>query len=171
MSMSGGKLKGLTSPTRLVPLVAGGLLLLLAFGASRAQPPRDADTSRVRGKVERFTTAPRGEVDGAVLDDGTLLHWPPHMQDRFKGILNEGDRVRAIGRTETGPAGDTHFEVQSVTNLRSNDTAENPDIPPSPPGLRRVAPGRTAGLEQRLRDLEDHLDQLRRDIERLRRER
>src|SRR5947209_9120925 len=136
MSMAGRILKGLTSPIRLAPLVAGSLLLLLAFAESRAQPPRDADASTVRGRVERFTTAPMGEVDGAVLDDGTWLHWPPHMQDRFANILKEGDRVRATGRTETSPAGDTHFEIQSVTNLRSNDTAENPDFangPPPPP--------------------------------------
>ncbi len=130
-----------------------------------------AETTTARGKVERFTTAPMGETDGAVLDDGTWLHWPPHMQDRFKDILKEGDRVRATGRTETGPAGDTHFEVRSVTNLRSNASAENPDYangPPPPPSGRGVAPGRAADREQRLRDLEDQVEQLRREIQRLR---
>jgi len=102
MSMSGSIWKGLASRSRLTPLVAGSLLLLLAAAESTAQPPRGADTSTMRGKVERFTTAPRGEVDGAVLDDGTWLHWPPHMQDRFAGMIKEGDRVRATGRTETG---------------------------------------------------------------------
>ena len=95
MSMSGRILKGLTSPIGLAPLLAGSLLLLLVAIESRAQPPRDADTSTVRGKVERFTTAPMGETDGAMLDDGTWLHWPPHLQDRFASILKKGDRVRA----------------------------------------------------------------------------
>src|SRR5207249_1335936 len=135
------------------------------------QPPRTGDLSTVRGTVQRFTTAPLGEVDGAVLNDGTWLHWPPHMQDRFKGILGEGDRVRATGRTETGPAGDTHFEVQRVTNLRTSATAENPDLANGPPpGPSRAAPVRPADREQRLRDLEDQIDQLRREIQRLRRE-
>src|SRR5437764_194965 len=125
MSMSGRILKGLTAPIRLAPLVAGSLVLLLACAESRAQAPSGADASTVRGKVDRFTTAPLGETDGAVLDDGTWLHWPPHMQDRFTGILKVGDRVRATGRTETGPAGDTHFEVQNVANLRTNAQAEN----------------------------------------------
>jgi len=142
MSTSGRILNGLTSPIRLALLVAGCLVLLLACAESRAQPPGAGDTSTVRGKVDRFTTAPMGEVDGAVLDDGTWLHWPPHMQDRFANILSKGDTVRATGRTETGPAGDTHFEVQSVTNLRTKDTAENPDYangppPPPPPGPDR----------------------------------
>ncbi len=135
---------------------------------------RDGAAQTVRGTVQRFTTAPRGEVDGAVLDDGTWLHWPPHLQDRFANLLKEGDRAQATGRTETGPAGDTHFEVQSVTNLRTNATAENPDLaaapPPPAPGPRGIAPSRAADREQRLRDLQDQVEQLRREIERLRRE-
>src|SRR5436309_15386804 len=123
MCMSGRILRGLTGPIGFALLVVGILVLLFAVVESRAQPARDAETSTVRGRIDRFTTAPRGEVDGAVLDDGTWLHWPPHLEDQFKGILKEGDRVRATGRTETGPKGDTHFEVQSVTNLRSNATA------------------------------------------------
>ena len=144
MNMSGRIPEGLTSLFRLVPLVAG-CLLLLTFAEGRAQPTGAGDASTVRGKVERFTTAPMGETDGAVLDDGTWLHWPPHMQDRFANIFSTGDQVRATGRTETGPAGDTHFEVQSVTNLRTNTIADNPDYangpPPPPPGRRgRAAP-------------------------------
>jgi hypothetical protein len=107
------------------------------------------------------------------------------MEVRFTAILKEGDRVRASGRTETGPAGDTHFEVQSVTNLRSKDTAENPDYangPPLPRGWRgrgalppsaerRLVGNRGADNEQRLRALEDQVEQLRREIQRLRRDR
>jgi hypothetical protein len=147
MSMSGTILKWLTSPSRLAPIVASSLVLLVVCIGTRAQPPSDADTSTVRGRIERFTTAPMGEVDGAVLDDGTCLHWPPHMQDRFTAILKEADRVRATGRTETGPAGDTHVEIQSVTDLRSNAQAENPDfakVPPPPPPGPGLRPGRAA---------------------------
>jgi hypothetical protein len=96
------------------------------------------------------------------------------MQDRFANILSTGDQVRATGRTETGPAGDTHFEVQSVTNLRTNAMAENPDFasgPLSPLPGRGVAIGRPADREQRLRDLEEQVDRLLQEIQRLRRER
>ena len=175
MSMLEKKRAWQRSLAGLAPVVAGSLLLLLADAESRAQPPRDADTSTVRGRVERFTTAPMGETDGAVLDDGTWLHWPPHLQERFADLIKKGDRVRATGRTETGPAGDTHFEVQGVTNLRTNAAAENPDFangpPPPPPGPARLAPGRFADREQRLRDLENQVEQLQREIQRLRRER
>ena len=64
-------------------LVAGGVVILpavlfIALLKARAQPsPADGDLKTVRGKVETFTTAPRGEVDGAVLDDGTAVHCAP----------------------------------------------------------------------------------------------
>jgi hypothetical protein len=142
--------------------------------AAPSAGPRGGETETARGKVKDFTTAPKGEVDGAMLDDGTWLHWPPHMQDRFSAILERGDPVRATGRIETGRKGDTHFEVQSVTNLRTNASADNPDFangpPPRRPGPGRIAPPPPPDREQRLRDLENQVEQLRREIERLRRE-
>lgn len=125
----------------------------------------------VEGAIRRFTTAPRGEVDGAVLDDGTVIHWPPHLEDRFTGIVKEGDRVRVTGWMESGPAGDTHLEVQTLTNVRTKISRDNDGTPPPPPDRRRAASDRSGNREQRLRDLENQLEQIRRKIERLRRER
>jgi hypothetical protein len=144
-----------------------------AVGPPPPPPPAPlaGDLETVRGKVQRFTTAPRGETDGAVLGDGTVIHWPPHLADRFTDLISRGDRVRAKGRMETGPEGDTHLEVQEVTNMRTNESAQNDAGPPPPPaGPSRVAAPREGSRAQRLRDLEDQLDQIRRDIERLRRE-
>ena len=158
----------------LAALAVGMALLVLTYGESKAQPPSAGEVSTVRGTLDRFTTAPMGEVDGAVLDDGTWLHWPPHLQSRFTDIIKEGDRVRATGRTETGPAGDTHFEVQRVTNLRSDAVAENPDFangPPTPPDRRRLSLDGAGDTERRLRALEDKVDRLLREVERLRRDR
>jgi hypothetical protein len=174
MNVTGRIANASAAPVRLVALVGGCLFLFAAGDPMRAQPPGAGDTTTVKGKVDRFTAAPRGETDGAVLDDGTWLHWPPHMQDRFKDILKEGDRVRATGRNETGPAGDKHFEVQRVTNVRTSAVAENPDYangPPPPPPGRGVAPERPADRDQRLKDLEDQVQQLQRDIQRLKRDR
>jgi hypothetical protein len=90
--------------------------------------------------VRSTTTAPMGEIDGAVLDDGTAIHWPPHLAEQFAGIAVRGDQLRATGRMETGPEGDTHLEVRTVTNLRTNASFENdaPALPPPPgPGRHR----------------------------------
>src|SRR5260370_33537867 len=103
MSTSGRILTGLTAPVRLAPLVAGCLVLLLGCAESTAQPPGAGETSTVRGKVDRFTTAPRGEADGAVLDDGTWLDCQPLMLARVSEIPEEGQRVAWTGRTRAGP--------------------------------------------------------------------
>jgi hypothetical protein len=110
-----------------------------------------------------------------VLNDGVLIHWPPHLQDQFRGLVAVGDRLRATGRMETGPAGDTHFEVQSVTNLRTNQMVSNSNFPvapvaPAAPGVvTPAAPSDIpASLETRLQNIEKRLDQLQRDLDRLR---
>lgn len=129
----------------------------------------------ITGTVRNMNRGPHGEIDGAVLDDGILIRWPPHMQDQFRGLVAVGDRVQATGRMETGPAGDTHFEVQSVTNLRTNQTASNPDFAggpaaPAGPGFATpMPPGELPlGLETRLRNIERRLDQMQQQIDRLR---
>ena len=88
-----------------------------------------------------MTTAPMGEVDGAVLDDGTVIHWPPHLADRFTAIIARGDRVEVSGWMETDPAGDTHLEVRTVTNLRTNASARMT----SPARPTRAGPRRPDG--------------------------
>src|SRR5262249_26359959 len=45
----------------------------------RPGPPPGAEFRTVRGTVKEFTTAPKGEVDGLILSDGTWVHWPPHL--------------------------------------------------------------------------------------------
>ncbi len=122
-------------------LAATALGLCFASSECKAQPPDRGDSKTVRGTVRSMTTAPMGELDGAVLDDGTVIHWPPHLSDRFSGIAARGDQVRVTGWMETGPEGDTHLEVRTVSNLRTNASVENnAPAPPPPPG-----PGRRRG--------------------------
>jgi hypothetical protein len=154
------------------------LALLLAVSSSKAQTPGLRATSTAEGMVQSFTNAPMGEVDGAHLDDGTILHWPPHLADRFTAVVVRGDRVKVSGWMENGPAGDTHFEVQSATNLRTSATATG-DAPAPPQGPRgpiaanafgdpSPTSARPEGIEARLKALEDQIDLLREEIRNLR---
>jgi len=129
--------RGLSWTSRLAPLAVIAFALPFASPEGKAQSARFGDAKTVEGTIRSVTTAPVGEVDGAVLDDGTVIHWPPHLADRFTAVASRGDRVRATGRIETGPAGDTHLEVQTVANLRTNTSAENDFGPPSPPPVGR----------------------------------
>jgi hypothetical protein len=139
---------------------------------STSLPPT---TLVARGDVERFTQSPRGEIDGAILDneEETVLNWPPRLQDKFTGILKVGDRARATGRRVVSPEGNPLFVVKSVTNMRTRETVDNPDYreprtrPPAEARPARAAPA-PADWEQRLAQLEAQVDELRREIARLR---
>ena len=89
--------------------------------------------------MRSLTTAPLGEIDGAVLDDGTVIHWPPHLANRFAAIVTRLETAsEAVGRMETGAAGDTHLEVETVSeDLRTNDFPRENDALPPGHGPRR----------------------------------
>ena len=113
----------------------------------------------MRGTVERLTTAPRGEVNGAVLDNGTVLHWPPHLEDRYKDRVRVGGRVNATGVMERGPEGDEHLEVQTLTSRVDDEPAA-------------AEKGSARGdRDRRLQELQAQLDRIQRELDELRRER
>lgn len=134
--------------------------------ARRAELNR-AEIETVSGTVRSLTTAPRGETDGALLEDGTALHWPPHLQERFASVIKIGDQVRAKGRHERAPRGEENFEVQTITNTRSNVSVENPDFDGP---VQPVAVGRESGSrhDHRIDDLQRQIDQIQRQLDRLR---
>ncbi len=120
---------------------------------------REATTAQ--GVIRSLTAAPRGEIDGAVLDDGTVLHWPPHLEDQFKEIAAVGDRVEATGGAETGKRGEARFEVLRLKNLRSNASAGDDR------GPNRPAPRRPSHRDEQLRALQEQVRLLQRQIDRL----
>ena len=120
-------------------VVGAGLGLLLLVGLSaegQPRPPRRGDETTVRGTVKRFTTAPKGEVDGLILDNDTVIHWPPHLESRFTAIAKKGDRIEVTGWKETNPEGVEQVEVKTLTNLRTKASRDNDDAGPPPKGPR-----------------------------------
>lgn len=135
------------------------------------EPRRSGPNETLRGTIERLNTAPKGEIDGAILDDGTFVHWPPHLEDRFLAAVDEGDRVEAVGFRKTGKKGDERFEIESLTNLRTDKTVRREDGPPP----RRAEPrrddrGANASRSERIRRLKEEVERLEREIEHLERE-
>lgn len=53
--------------------------------------------SEVTGRVRMALHGPRGEVNGALLDDGTILRLPPPEADRFASLLRPGQAMVAEG--------------------------------------------------------------------------
>jgi hypothetical protein len=150
------------------------------LGPRPGSPVAAAAARSVQGKVQRLTTAPMGEIDGALLDDGTVIHWPPHLADRFPALITQGALIKVSGWIETGPAGDTHLEVQSATNLRTNETVGTDGAGPLPSPSADAAldgsidfaasPERIEKFERQLKALEDQIAKFRDEIRRLRRD-
>jgi hypothetical protein len=51
----------------------------------------------VKGTVARVTTAPRGEPDGVMLSDGTIVKIPPPVAQQFSSLLRPDVVVAAVG--------------------------------------------------------------------------
>jgi hypothetical protein len=82
---------------------------------------RFATLSRIAiaGKVERLMRGKKGEVNGVLLEDGTVVRFPPHVAFDFAALLQPGQALaanglgsensfgRALEATALGPAPDT----------------------------------------------------------------
>jgi len=82
---------------------------------------RFATLSRIAiaGKVERPMRGKKGEVNGVLLEDGTVVRFPPHVAFDFAALLQPGQMLaanglgsensfgRALEATALGPAPDT----------------------------------------------------------------
>jgi hypothetical protein len=163
------------NPSRLILGLALVLVAGIHAGRVTAQPPppRDEESKTVRGTVREFTTAPKGEVDGMILSDGTEVHWPPHLGDKVTALVSKNDRVKVSGWLHTTPQGDTHLRAGTILNLRNDASLNVEDLPErvGRPGKRgRPGPDRPGDVEERLRALENKLDRLAREVERLPRE-
>jgi hypothetical protein len=49
------------------------------------------------GIIKALTYAPRGEIDGAVLDNGTIVHVPPSVGVQYANLFRIGTPLTATG--------------------------------------------------------------------------
>ena len=78
-------------------------------GARQPPPPATPHAeaqqlTEIQGIVQRFTLAPRGELDGFLLADGVQVHVPPHLSAELAVAVRPRDAVSVRGyRFETVP--------------------------------------------------------------------
>jgi hypothetical protein len=93
-------------------------------------PPRPGSANRqplsAQGTIRVLTHAGHGEIDGAVLSEGTVIHFPPHAAPRFATLLHEGNPLAVRGYGTANEYG------------RSLEAAA---MGPSPGELQPIAPG------------------------------
>jgi len=91
--------------------------------------------TEVQGRVRMALHGPRGDVNGALLEDGTVLRLPPPEAERFGTLLQPGQTLIAEGTELAGPVGKV-FEVRQIGPSR--DQLNQVQAPPGPgPGGKK----------------------------------
>ncbi len=62
-----------------------------------AADPGSADPLQADGKIQRLVYGPAGEVNGALVSDGTVVRMPPHLALQFADLLGVGAPLSASG--------------------------------------------------------------------------
>lgn len=96
------------------------------------EPPRGKPRPKAKhevvtgasGIVEGYATAPHGEVDGLILEGGTVVKLPPHLRSGLRESIRPGDRVRVDGHRHETPRGDSHLHADRVAII---EKAAGPD--------------------------------------------
>ena len=91
------------------PLVEAAAIRNEATGAELAnEGPKgrpEAEPGEVSGKVQFALHGPKGDLNGALLEDGTVLRLPPKEALRSAAQLTPGQRISATGQIVTTPMG------------------------------------------------------------------
>jgi hypothetical protein len=92
-----------------VPLIMAGSITNDATGAtvsvSGRGPRGDATEIEVEGRIKAQLHSPRGDVDGVLLADGTIIRLPPPEAQRLAASLTPGSTVFARGLGSASPLG------------------------------------------------------------------
>jgi hypothetical protein len=94
-------------------------------------PPAEATPQQpmsASGTIRVLTHAPRGEVDGAVLKDGTIIHFPSWAGASFSALLGEDKPLAAAGMGVTYSYG----RSMEATYLGTSPRDLQPVAPPPP---------------------------------------
>jgi len=87
----------------------------------------------VSGTIRVLTHAPRGEVDGAVLADGTIVHVPPPVGQQYADLLREGQPLAATGYGTANAYGRSLEATALGPSPNRLQTVAADGAPPPPP--------------------------------------
>lgn len=109
---------------------ASGTTVVDAGPGGPGPGPRGAgQPANLQGRVQMSLHGPRGELNGALLEDGTVLRLPPHEAERFAALLAPGQTIAAQGDGLTTAMGRV-VEVQAIGRSEAELNAVQPPGPP-----------------------------------------
>jgi hypothetical protein len=108
------------------------------------QPAPGAQQATVQGRVQQVLHGPRGDVNGALLDDGTILKVPPPLAWQASSTLQPGQVVTAQGWALSNTYGRV-VDAQTIGGGPTQVTQVSPTppagaAPPLPPASGPVPP-------------------------------
>jgi hypothetical protein len=97
------------------------------------QPPAAATADQqnivLEGTVDLYLMNPDGQVDGILLNNDTIVRFPPHLSDQLIETLSPHDSVKVDGFTESMNT----IHAGTITNLSTEHSVTN-----TPPGPGRL---------------------------------
>jgi hypothetical protein len=105
------------------------------------RPEKEPFSAEVEGTVSQYLLNPRGEVDGLLLEDRTVIKFPPHLARELVEVIKPSERVHAIGHSCTSPLmpGDSSRSFFAKENLLPGLASERSMILAEPSLLRCLA--------------------------------
>ncbi len=133
-------------------LLAATLAAGLGTAATaHAQQPATYDATQlpaIKGKVAQYSLTPRGDVDGLILDDGTEVHFPPHLSTQLVYAVKPGDTVTVHGlKAQAVPM----VQGMLITNDASGQTVADTGPPHGGPHGPR-ATGQTLQVQGQVKE-------------------
>jgi hypothetical protein len=132
---------------RALPLIEGASVTNFTTGVSVVDdgppggPDRSASEQTISAKIAAQLHGKRGEVNGAILDNGTILRMPPPEAERVQGLLQAGQPVTVRGTTLKTALG-TVIDASAIGSSpdKLTELATGP-APVGPRGELRRGPG------------------------------
>jgi hypothetical protein len=129
---------------RTIRSLPGAALLMAGItGAAVGQTGPAYDPQQLpalQGKVAQYSLTPRGDVDGLILDDGTIVRLPPEEADRLAAELAPGQPLYVEGDGIAGPLGKVIAAQQIGPSQTQLVQVQGPPPPPRGPGPDRRGP-------------------------------
>jgi hypothetical protein len=92
---------------------------------------------RVSGTVRVLTHSPQGAIDGAVLTDGSIIHFSPSLGSQFPALMREGQTLAASGFGTKNEFGRSLQATSIASSLDQLPPVSGPDSGSSSPEAPR----------------------------------
>jgi len=123
---------------RMTPLIDAVMVRNDASGAQVAdtgpEPRPDASNTVISSRITQPLYGRQGEVNGVLLEDGTIVRLPPHEAARLSNVLIAGSPLSVSGSLNASPLGRV-LEAWSIGATQASMTPlDRPPLPRGPKG-------------------------------------